>query len=79
MKRAEIATDSSAVVGCYTVHIYCCHPNDRGGGGPLCYNHDEFTGQTRGECLACARRAGWWISREQDKALCPSHARKVPR
>jgi len=85
MKRSEIPRATGAVVGCYTVHLYCSHPEQVGFN--LCWNHhdqqNEFTGTSEAACLAEARRRGWWISRADPyharAVLCPFHAREVPR
>jgi hypothetical protein len=78
VKRADLLPDTSAVVGCYSVHVYCCHPSDRQA-GRRCGSMDEFIGETRAECLAAAGAAGWWIGRGRDRVLCPFHVRRMPR
>lgn len=62
MKRSDIPRDSGAVVGCYSVHLYCTHPlhdtvydarwSEQYGG--------EFIGGTEVDCLRAARADGWW-------------------
>ena len=66
-----------AVVGGYTLDLYC----DTGGEafGEFCPRHgrNQFTGQNERECLKAARLAGWSIKRGDmtDKAFCPSCSR----
>lgn len=60
-----------AIVGAYSVHLYC----DTGGAawGEECpfNNRPEYTGETEGDCLKQARRDGWKFNRERTKAFCP--------
>jgi hypothetical protein len=80
---------SGAVVGCYSVHLYCQHPrhheeqyawppNDAVSKSPM-----EFAGRSETDCLREARKYGWWIGRKYEDwsraVLCPYHAREVPR
>jgi hypothetical protein len=85
MKRSEIPRDSGAVVGCYSVHLYCQYPEHR-----MDFvvrdevpHHGEFVGETEAYCLSIARDNGWWISRYdadfRRAVLCPYHAREVRR
>jgi len=83
MKRSEIPRDSGAVVGGYSVHLYCSHPEHVGYDRRWDYHGGEFTGETEAECLSVARGNGWWISRYNADflraVLCPYHASEVPR
>lgn len=87
MKRSEIPRDSGAVVGCYSVHLYCRHPNHFNewcaGVAGVCDLPMEFIAETRAECLREATRHGWWIGREDNgnsrAVLCPYHAREVSK
>ena len=81
MKRSEIPRDSGAVVGCYSVHLYCQHPVHGFTEGRRA-EPSEFTGDNENDCLTAARILGWWISRKEGgerAVLCPYHAREVPR
>lgn len=61
-----------AIVGCYTVHLYC----DTGGTAwgeecPFNYGSGEFAGQNERDCLSQARKRGWKFNRERTEAFCP--------
>lgn len=63
------------IVGCYTVHLYCDHPD---AAQYKCTEWPgEFTGQTERECLAEARKAGWKIgtpdNRYERVVRCKKH------
>ena len=82
MKRSEIPRDSGAVVGCYSVHLYCQHP-EHGFSQGRHVEPGEFTGDSETDCLTAARIYGWWVGRANGRGeravLCPYHAREVPR
>lgn len=89
MKRSEIQPDW--LTGCYSIDLYCLHPNHeadyhrlfKGGASPVPDTPVAVIGETRAECIRAARKGGWWIGRKdargQRAALCPYHAREVPR
>jgi len=68
-----------AVIGCYSIDLYC----DAGGeeyGGKCPHKYILATvqfqaeGRNERECLAKARKAGWKISRDKRRATCPGCA-----
>jgi hypothetical protein len=69
------------IVGCYSLHLYCdglpnCkNRNCRPGAGGDSVPPAEYSGQTRGECSAKARRQGWRLNPRTDTALCPACAK----
>lgn len=60
-----------AVVGCYSLDLYC----DTGGEpyGDNCPEvaQGQFTGRTEGDCIRAARSDGWTFNREKTQAFCP--------
>lgn len=62
-------------VGCYSLHLYCDKPKCPGpeeilpNGGAITIE-DEYTGRTRGECVAQARSDGWIFHRD-GRLTCP--------
>jgi len=61
------------IVGCYSVHLYCDHPD---AAKHVCPDFPaEFTGKSERNCLAEARKHGWKIS--STTVLCPKHRDKV--
>lgn len=82
MKRSELPETGNAVVGCYSVDVYCSLPYTEHLEYPAPAGQADmamFTGETRAGCLRAARSSGWWISRDEKRALCPYHAKQVPR
>jgi len=84
MRRSEVPRVSGAVIGGYSVHLYCTHPGHAEYDVRWSvYYGGEFMGETEAGCLSTARRDGWWISRRDPyfarAVLCPYHAREVPR
>jgi hypothetical protein len=89
VNRSDIPRVVGAVVGCYSVHLYCGHQNHMadygrrmkaiGGPGDVAEYPEEMTGESRAGILRYARRNGWWISRDEERVLCPYHAREVKR
>lgn len=84
MKRSEIPRDNGAVVGCYSVHLYCQHPFHDS--DVITYDlpyYGSFAGNDEAGCLKSATEDGWWISRKyaggKRAVLCPYHAREVSR
>lgn len=65
-------------VGCYSMDLYC--DNWKGardevhGWGKF---PAQYTGDTRAQCAAQARRAGWLVGASDRRALCPL-CRPVP-
>jgi hypothetical protein len=62
-------------IGCYTMDLYCDHPEHDAYSR---YNRvPQYTGHTQGECLRAARREGWLINLRRagtegsGYALCP--------
>jgi hypothetical protein len=61
----------------YSVDLYCENMSDHNrrwreiGEGKATY-----TGETWGECARQARRDGWQISRDRQRAYCKYHGRK---
>lgn len=63
-----------AVVGCYTLDLYCDAGGDMFGG--TCPHRGfagnaQFTGNTERECLAQARSKGWSFKRRVTLTYCP--------
>jgi hypothetical protein len=89
MERADIPPNVLGVVGCYSVDLICGHPRhdadygdrmrEKGGPGDVPHHPIQFIGETRGECLNSARKHGWYISRDEQRVLCPYHAKQVKR
>jgi hypothetical protein len=70
-----------AIVGCYSVDLYCDYGNDAFGGGcPTNAKLTGLTGRNETDCIRPARRAGWTFARDRMKAWCPrcSKARAKP-
>lgn len=72
-----------AVVGCYTIDLYCDTGGDKFAGN--CPNRstldwwDEFTGASERDCLKQARSAGWTFKDRKTKAFCPKCSlRRMP-
>lgn len=66
------------IVGCYSVDLYCEHPE---GGQYRCTNWPgQWTGTSARDCYAKARREGWKLnlSITQRQVLCPKHAKEDP-
>lgn len=72
-----------AVIGCYTMDLYCDTGGDSYGGdcpnkpqgyigGPVA----QFTGYTEGDCIKQARKRGWKFSRDKMKCFCPRCSKK---
>lgn len=66
-----------AVIGCYTLDLYCDTGGDPYGG--TCPQHRpgvqrlvQFTGRTEADCLKQARRRGWTFKAGATLAICPS-------
>ena len=68
------------VVGCYSIDVYCDHPDH-----PLYPGPAVYTGETEGECLRQMRQDGWKIDKKgegkngQYRTLCRKHAGKATR
>lgn len=67
-----------AVIGCYTLDLYCDTGDGDGYGDTCPYKprdgtsiQGEYTGQTEGQCIRDARRDGWRFNRDKTKAFCP--------
>lgn len=65
-----------AVVGCYSMHLYCDTGGDPYGG--TCPSHvpgatqmTEFTSHTHSQCIRQAKDRGWTFNRDKTKAFCP--------
>ena len=62
------------IVSGYALDIYCdvakCRPKWKpaNGGSP----DAEFTGETYSYCARLAKKAGWRLSRDRQKAVCPA-------
>jgi hypothetical protein len=55
----------------YVTDLYCdCEECTRPGVQP---EFDEFTGQSKAETYRQARRFGWRISADQERAFAPGH------
>ena len=78
MRRNEVKRDGCAVVGGYTLHLYCQHPDAR---PYVCHPVDEFAAETYAGCAREASALGWWISRPDiaggRAVLCPVHNKQV--
>lgn len=90
MKRSDLPEIGNAVVGCYSVDLYCSHPKHDDdlhaewraraqGRGVVDESPLNLTGETRAECLRRGRSLGWWVSRDEKRVLCPYHAKQMPR
>lgn len=60
------------IVGCYSIDLYC----DNFVEYPYMHGEpDQFTGETRGECIAKARRQGWIVNdkprEDGGRQICP--------
>ena len=66
------------IAGCYSLDLYC--EDAEGGPCPVPWNKfpDTFTGETWGQCVRQARRAGWRITRDR-RAYCPECSGKKDR
>jgi hypothetical protein len=66
----------TTVVGCYSLHLYCCYKST---------DHEyrefphEYTGATGGQCRRQARRDGWIINVKHNQATCPKCSGKRRR
>lgn len=62
-----------AIVGCYTLHLYC-DAQIKPEGASQWYRCDmgEYVGETAAQCRRQARRAGWKLGRTA--AVCPTCA-----
>ena len=58
------------IVGGYTVHLYCDHPQADWKCG-----HGEYTGHNEAQCFKQARKDGWVIRLTDRTARCPRHAK----
>ena len=68
------------IVGCYSVHLYCDHPD---AAMYVCTAWPgDFTGRTEKECLKEARTKGWYVRKgsgpvatvaRAEKVRCPAH------
>ena len=59
------------IVGCYVLHLYCdtcerVHYTPEGAS-----SKHEFTGDSKQEAYRSARKRGWRISEQVQKAMCP--------
>lgn len=89
LERGDLPANPNAVVGCYSIVLYCVHPRhdadygermrEIGGPGDVAEYPTDFIGETRAETLRAARKQGWYISRDEQRVLCPYHAKQVPR
>ena len=70
-----------AVIGCYSMDLYCDRDGDIYGtacrkrkndysGGP----HAQYTGHTERDCLTDARQDGWKFYQSATIAICPDCA-----
>lgn len=65
------------IVGCYSVDLYCDNTEGKKCPSPWSSFPWVYTGETQGECLRQARKAGWRFSRERPrKAYCPKCKRR---
>ncbi|TDW21051.1 hypothetical protein EV128_12220 [Rhizobium azibense] len=64
-----------AVVGCYSMDLYCDTGGDPYGGDcpyrPYKGAQGQFTGRTERECLKTARSDGWTFREDATLAYCP--------
>jgi hypothetical protein len=66
-----------AVIGCYSMDLYCDAGGDIYGG--KCPNKPDlytggamaqYTGHTEGDCIRQARKHGWTFNRQKTMAFC---------
>ena len=61
-----------AIVGCYTLDLYCTSGRKHGYGGGM----GQFTGRTETACIRDARRVGWTVTKgteeHLDRVMCPT-------
>lgn len=59
----------------YTLDLYCDNTTGVTNWHTWPSMHDggfaEYTGETWGQCVKAARRDGWLIGRDRQKAICP--------
>lgn len=69
-----------AVVGCYSLDLYCDTGGDVYGGNcphrPVLNSvFAQYHGPTEGACMKQARLGGWKFNRDRSKAYCPACSR----
>lgn len=66
------------IAASYTLHLYCdCERCKTDPFAYMEYRRDrgfaEYTGQTWSECAGYARKEGWYISKDRQRAYAPGH------
>ena len=63
-----------AIVGGYTLDLYCDYPDDNMSSTQRYYHRQEWTfthDESGAKARAAARRAGWKLYIDEGRALCP--------
>jgi len=89
LERGDIKPQAWAVTGAYYLRLYCLHPKhqeDENASreapqtyGDVPVSPSVLAADTRSEALQDARKQGWYISRDEQRVLCPYHAIRVPK
>jgi len=75
-----------AVIGCYTMDLYCDRDGDPYGSACRHRRADytggaqaQYTGDTEAWCIRHARADGWKFNRSRTAAICPECAKEGAR
>lgn len=72
------------IVGCYSMDLYCDHPEHCKYSGDVWPFPSVYSGRSESECLRNAKKDGWKIDKKKDGergmgswfCLCPAHTKK---